>query len=139
MNKTRFSIEILVICPFNVTQEINMTPDLRYPPRFCVLDKEKQIVVDIKNKLSYSYIDANRRLFTGSDVEKIKDSKRVAIRALSSLTYEKYPFLEAKRIIKKLEDGFSYPDGNEMLNNKEYLQLIESENRKLRKVTKRRK
>ena len=133
----------MYICPFIRLNELNIVPDLSYPHRPCVLNLEKQEVIDIYTKLKYDYINTPSRIYNGPIVEKIKDEKRVAIYSpLLELVDEKTQH-KGQKIIHELENGKEYPNGNSILTNEEYLKkmnLIQNIDKpKIKKIEKNKK
>ena len=47
----RFNVCEIHICPV-YKEENGFRPDKAYPTRYCVIDKERQIAIDIKTKLN---------------------------------------------------------------------------------------
>ena len=60
--KNRYRINMLYICPFVFLSGINIMPDLNYPPRLCVIDKEEGFAIDIENNLKYDFLESSSRL-----------------------------------------------------------------------------
>lgn len=123
----RFLITEIHICPI-YQKDGFYKPDLEYPARYCVIDTENEIVVDIKTKLKYDYVQTMSRLyFVSQSFKKIKGDKRVAIFPLSEFTSKDYDIKEAEKIIKALKNDKEFKDGNEVFNNKQYLEYLKQE------------
>lgn len=133
MRNNRYEIDLLYICPFMCLDNINIVPDLGYPPRLCVVDKVNKIAIDIENRLKYNYIDRVRRLKANDIKDKIADDKRVAIPALYCLNTTEIFYDQCLEIVKNLEKGMYFKDGNTELNNEEYLKSV-TENKKVKKL-----
>lgn len=138
----RFRIAETLICPFILRGDGKAAPDERYSLRLCVIDEENEIAIDIKHKLQYNYIRTKSALYMQSKaINYIKDNKRAAVFAcvtlLSSISDNKV-LKDSKEIIENLKNGKRYPDGNEVLNNGEYLDLITKERigQKVKKIGK---
>lgn len=132
----RYEITMLYICPFNFLSSINIIPDLNYPPRLCVVDKKKKIAIDIENRLKYDYLQTTSRLYSNSIKDKITNSKRVAIPALFCVNTTKTFYRKCIKIMKDLDDGVFFADGNEVLNNEEYFKYILKNDNSGKKVKK---
>lgn len=146
----RFEISELHICTFKL-EEGFIQPELKnYPRRLCVIDKQRGIVVDVKHKLEYDYIETMSGIyFINKSVEKIKENKRAAIFPsiifLNSID-DKKNLESAKEIIEYLSLEKKYQDGNLALSNEEYLEKIQKEQKnsksrfnKIKKIGKKQK
>lgn len=129
MNKSeRFLVTEMFICPFINIDNKWIKPDLDYPLRFCVIDKERKIVVDIKSNLKYDYVETMSMLyFINDSYKKIRNHKRVGVFPVFPLSIDSEIIKISNDIITKLENGKDFEDGNEVLSNEEYLKLIEKE------------
>ncbi len=123
----RFNICEIHICPVLKVGD-SFKPDLEYPTRYCVIDNEKQIAIDIKTKLKYNYIQTMSHLyFISQSYKKIKGDNRVAILPYASLLYDGYDRKESMNIIEQLKNNVEFQDGNEVYNNKAYLEYLKQE------------
>ena len=127
----RFQIAELHICTFSFENNF-ISPDLEnYPRRICVIDKQNKIVIDINHKLKYDYIETISGLyFINESMKKIKDGRRSAI--FPSTIFlddikDKKILESAKKIIEGLKSEKQYTDGNEFLNNEQYLKKVKEE------------
>ncbi|MBQ9072112.1 MAG: hypothetical protein IJY25_03035 [Bacilli bacterium] len=133
--KERYDVQEVHICPFEF-EKTGIRPELeKYPRRLCVFDNERKKVIDINNKLEYDYIETISGLYLiNSSIEKIKESKRVAI--FPTVTFlsdlDSKTLSKAQAIIKYLESGKKYPDGNTALNNEQYLEKVKEEEKSLK-------
>lgn len=148
----RFEISELSICTFKIEKGI-IQPELnKYPRRLCVIDKQRRIVVDVKHKLEYDYIETVSGIyFINKSSEKIKENKRAAIfpciMFLNDTDIEdRKDLISAKEIIQKLSLGKKYEDGNLVFNNEQYLEKIEQDKKttknkfiKIKKIGKKQK
>ena len=126
----RFSICEIHICPV-YKKGNSFKPDMEYPTRYCVIDKEKAIAIDIKTKLKYDYVETMSHLyFVSQSYQKIKGDNRVAMLPYASVLYNGYDALEATDIIKKLKNNIEFQDGNEVYDNKSYLEYLKQEAQK---------
>ena len=124
----RFEIIESNITNFIIIEEGVVKFDLAYPKRVCVLDREREIVVDINHKLEYDYIrfSPNNQLMKAS-YNKIKQNQRAAIYDIKKyLSGEEQK--KANEIIEYLKSGGEYTNGNLVLNNEQYLERIEKDN-----------
>ena len=138
----RYSIQEVHICTFSKLdkKDINgydfITNMNDYPLRWCVIDYEKEFVIDIKMKLMYKYVDSNSNLKFLNELSKVKkDNKRAAIRPIYNLNSDLDMYKEGNEIIENLKNGYEYPDGNDVYNNKEYLEKIKEEELEKQKST----
>ena len=125
----RFFVREIHICPFDRTDIGKLKPNLAdYPARYCVIDMEKQIAIDIELKLKYDYIETVSWLhFVNQSYKKIKGDKRVAVYPYKLINDNNFDLIEAVQIMNQLKNNYEYPDGNEELNNEQYLKLIKED------------
>jgi len=124
----RFSIKKIHICPFDVTDLGHLRPDLSYPTRFCVIDNEKEIAIDIKTKLKYDYIPTVSQVnFLSESYKKITKDKRVAVISYATLNYNEINLEDVSKIIDDLKNDKEFIDGNEFFNNQQYMDFINQE------------
>ena len=122
----RFKLEEINICPIHKIQEKFLKPDTNYPTRYCVIDEEKEIAVDIKTKLKYDYVKTISNLyFINKSYEKIKDNKRLAILPFATFFVDEKYRVEGNFIIDQLKNGVEFQDGNEVFNNEQYLEYLD--------------
>lgn len=123
----RFKVCEIHICPV-YKEENGFRPDRSYPTRYCVVDRERQIAIDIKTKLKYEYIETMSHLyFVCQSYKKIKGDNRVAILPYAPLSFDNCDLEEAKRIKEQLENNVEFLDGNEVYDNKAYLEYLKQE------------
>ena len=141
----RFLITGIYICPVDRVGIGFFKPNLNYPVRYCVIDNKTKIAIDIKTKLKYDYIlTVNHKDFIDNSNKKIEPNKRVAIFPNFTFEYDNYDLEEVKRIIERLKNNERFADGNDALNNEQYLEYIKREENantkeKTKKIGKRRK
>lgn len=142
----RFFVKQIHICPFDRTDLGKLSPKINeYPARYCIIDEEKQIAIDIELKLKYDYVETISWLnFINQSYEKIQDDKRVAVCPYRLMNDNDFDLVEAIKIINNLKNGYEYPDGNETYNNQQYLEYIALEKAKeeklrIKKIGKKRK
>lgn len=119
----------------------------KYPERICILDKTKNIVIDIETKHQYTYLETMSMLYVLNSelLYKIKPGNRVAVVSYAwipgfELTTEQLN--KCEKIINSLKQGKEYPEGNKVLTNEEYLEMVtkrEEKNKKVYKFSKKRK
>lgn len=147
-NKPR--ITKLHICCFEKYNENILKMNLeKYPERLCIIDAEKNFVIDVETRHEYEYVKTVNMLYFLSDLEskKISPGKRVACFEYSFLSIGNLSSDELRKckdIIELLKKGYKFPDGNQELTNEEYLELIntqktEEETKKMVKTRKKRK
>lgn len=123
----RFNVCEIHICPVYKVGD-SFKPDREYPTRYCVVDNEKQIAIDIKTKLKYDYVKTTSHLyFISQSYKKIKGNNRVAILPYVSLLSDGYDRKEAMNIIEQLKNNVEFQDGNEVYDNKSYLEYLKQE------------
>ena len=131
------------ICPFVFLGGLNIIPDPKYPPRLCVVDYENGIAIDVETNLKYDYIESSSRLYMGSIIDKIKNDRRVAVLTSQVLFNKDNCYKKALKIIKQLELGQQFEDGNLIFSNEQYLEYVnnfkEQTKQKTKKIEKRRK
>ena len=123
----RFNVCEIHICPVYKVGD-SFKPDREYPTRYCVVDEEREIAIDIKTKLKYDYIQTMSHLyFISQSYKKIKGDNRVAILPYASLLSDGYDRPEAISIIEQLKNNVEFQDGNEVYDNKSYLEYLKEE------------
>ena len=124
----RFTVTDVFICPIHYKGNDSFEPDFDYPKRRCVVDRERGIVVDVKTKLKYDYIETMSFIyFLNESHKKIKNDKRVGIYALQKISPITDNLKEIEEIITRLKNGEDFVDGNDVLDNKQYLESIKEE------------
>ena len=123
----RFNVCEIHICPVYKVGT-SFKPDMEYPTRYCVIDKENKIAIDIKTKLKYNYIATMNHLYFLNDSSKnIKGDNRVAIFPYAPILISDYNLDEASIIIEQLKNNVDFQDGNEVYDNKSYLEILKEE------------
>lgn len=141
MKDNRYSVCWLQICPFERLESglLKSNRD-NYPYRLCVIDKKEDVVIDVKTSHKYNYIHTSSIYFMHEEAKKIEDGKRYAINELQSsifLVLEE-DIEKAREIIYMLDNNIGFVDGNKMLSNEQYLEiLLEEEKNKVKKKEKR--
>ena len=140
----RYQIINTFICPMNFIGEF-VKPNLEYSIRLCVLDTEENFVIDIEHELMYKFIKTNGEysLCVGEKA-KIEENKRFGLFKIIDLEIPRESIEKAEKIIKKLKNKFTYPNGNDILTNEEYWELVNAKknkisNKKVQKMIKRKK
>lgn len=126
--KERFSINEIHICTFERINNL-FKPNLNeYPLRFCVVDKSNGIVIDIEHELKYDYVETVSGLyFINESMKKIRDNKRAAIFPMTLIDIDEDIRKRANNIINRLKSGEEFKDGNDVLGNEEYLNIVAKE------------
>ncbi len=123
----RFNVCEIHVCPVYKVGN-SFKPDREYPTRYCVVDEEREIAIDIKTKLKYDYVKTMSHLyFISQSYKKIKGDNRVAILPYASLLSDGYDRSEAISIIEQLKNNVEFQDGNEVYDNKSYLEYLKEE------------
>lgn len=130
---SKYDIVILRICPFKILGGINILPDLSYPARLCVVDKEKGFAIDVEMGLKYDYLETFSRLYIDSVANKIFNSRRVAIPYIFNCSAVKINKQKASKIIMGLSQDEEFLDGNLVLDNEKYLEIINGKNKTVKK------
>ncbi len=130
MEKQRYTLEQVNICTFAIGGGQFIRPNLEdYPNlRLCVIDNQDSIAIDVNHQLKYDYLKTQSMLYFLNDVsKKIKPEKRAAVFSNINFGFDEDQIRKANKIIKKLQKGYVFKDGNEVLNNEEYKILAEQE------------
>ena len=141
MKNNRYTICWTQICPFGRVENGMIKPNREdYPYRLCVLDKENGIVIDVKSKCRYDYIQTSSIYFMKEESKKIELGKRYAIKELQSSMFltNDDDINQAREIMCLLKNGIGFADGN-MISNEQYLESIKEDNKENNKVKKKEK
>ena len=142
MNKTekKFFAVKAIISPFTKTKtKTTFDYDNFAESRLCVIDSDETFVVDVIHGLKYDYIKTiNGVYYKPGEMEKIVDGQRYAIYSdyIGCTEGEQKMALEAIRL---LEEGYEFPEGNEVLNNIDYYNVIQNEKNLKKRFIKRKK
>lgn len=140
MKNNRYIVCWLQICPFERLNGGILKPNRDdYPYRLCVLDKKKDIVIDIKTSHKYNYIHTSLVYFLKEEAKKIEDGKRYAINELHSSIFlvTEEDVEKSREIIYMLENNIGFVDGNKVLSNEQYLEkILEEEKNKIKRKEK---
>ena len=126
----KYRVTEVNICTFEHINNKCVRPRLNdYPhARLCVIDKQKNIAIDIYHELKYDFLETlNMTYFINGSMSKIRENKRAAIQPIITIDLTDDEVKKASMIIKKLEDGYNFIDGNDVLSNEQYLELVEKE------------
>ena len=139
MKNKRYDIYWVQICPFERVECGILKPNRDdYPYRLCVVDKEKEKAVDIYTMHEYDYVQISSIYFMHEEAKKIELGKRYAIKKLPSFMF---PVTDeesklALNIIRKMESGYGFIDGN-IFSNEDYLKIVKNEENKVKRKEKR--
>ncbi len=125
-----YQVNQVNICPFKI-MERGFKPLLNeYPTaRLCVIDKEQGIAIDVNHELKYDFLESSSMLYLLNGAsKKIKENKRVAVNSIVNFGLSNEEQAKVDNVIKKLEIGYEFEDGNDVLSNEEYLKKIEEDN-----------
>lgn len=125
----RFFIKEIHICPFDRTDIGKLKPNLvDYPTRFCVIDEEKKIAIDIKTRLKYDYIETVSQVhFLSQSYKKIVGDRRVAVFPYKNLNYNDDYLIDAVDIVNQIKNNKEFQDGNDVYGNEQYLEYLKQE------------
>lgn len=133
------------ICSFERKNGV-LTFDMnKYPQRLCVYDKQNKIVIDVETGHKYPYVRIlyMRDIYHKEDAKMLTPDKRVGCMEYATFIddIDKETLKECKNIIKLLENGKIFPDGNKILSNEQYLEMINDSknNEKTKKIGRKRK
>lgn len=128
-NDERFKIANTHICKFERPQEGVIKPLLyMYPTRWCVIDKQENVAIDIKLGVKYKYIPTCSGLYVLSDVSNlILEDKRGAILDYADLLWDADLKNKAKIIIEQIKNNYQFIDGNDLYNDEEYFNYLNKE------------
>ena len=135
MNKEKYTINKVMLCTFEWRDDKSIRVNSEnYPDRWCVIDNENNIAIDIKMGLKYDFIPTFSGLYLASKTATlIKENRRAAIHPCVSLEYDDGILEKGRNIISNLEKGYKYKDGNEVFNQTEYFEELELENAEYKK------
>ena len=117
----------------------------KYPERLCIHDKKNKIVVDVETGHQYPYVRIlnMQEVYYKEDTKLLTSNKRVGCIEYSTILCEldKEKLELCKNIISLLQKGHLFLDGNKILTNEQYLEIINnSENiKKTKKIGRKRK
>ena len=130
--ENRYDTFEFYICTFKI-KENGVVPNITDYPyrRLCVVDNKRKKVIDIEHELEYDYIETMSQLyFINESSKKIKENKRAAIFPVIVLSLKLDQRKKVSSIINKIENGYQFPDGNDVLSNQEYLNSFKKEKSK---------
>lgn len=129
MEKDRFNICEVHICTFERPKDGFIKPMLNsFPTRWCVIDNKNLVAIDINLEAKYNYIPTCSGLYMLNNASRlIQENKRAAIFNYSTIYCDKKILEKGKEIIKKMNNGYEFVDGNEMFSNEEYLEILTEE------------
>ena len=133
------------ICNFERNNGILSFNTKKYPERLCVHDKKNNFVIDVETGHKYPYVRVlNMQYFYYiDDVKSLTENTRVAcmeyVTTICDLTKEQ--LRECKNTIKLLQMGKLFIDGNQVLSNEQYLEMINNKEKtnKTKKIVRKRK
>ena len=129
--KNRYEIREMHICKFENKNGL-LTSDLNvYPSRLCILDKTNRIVIDVETGHKYPYLKITNMSYLNGDSkrENIDINKRYSCLEYASLLYSQLDsrmLNKCEEIIKLLNNGHEFPNGNDELTNEQYLEMLNS-------------
>ena len=140
MNK-KYQVNQVNICPFKISER-GVRPMLNeYPTaRLCVIDKEEGFVIDVNHELKYDFLESSSMLYLINGAsKKIRENRRVALNPLVNLGISDEDQKKVENVLYKLEIGYEFEDGNDVLSNEEYLRKIEEEKQAIKEKPKTKK
>lgn len=125
----KYSVNEVSICTFTFEDGIIKSNLNEFPQtRLCVINKEAGFAIDVRHELKYDFLETVSGLyFVSRAIDKINGNKRVAVFPLVNLGLTEEERVMVNNIIKKLEAGCEFIDGNDALSNDEYLKVLELE------------
>lgn len=139
MKNKNYGIYWIQICPFERVGGGILKPNRDdYPYRLCVVDEKKEKVVDVNTMHEYDYVQISSIYFMHEEAKKIELGKRYAIIKLPNFMF---PVSDeesnlALNIIRKMEAGYGFIDGN-VFSNEDYLKIVKNEEDKVKRKEKR--
>ena len=140
MSEKKYSVVKALICPFYRTKnKVEFDDEHFKESRLCVINSDESYVIDVFHGLKYQYIKTvNGLYYKQGEIKKIGDRKRYAIYSnYFGCTQEEVAI--ANKFINLLENNYEFPDGNEMLDNIQYYDLIQREKNNRKKLIKRKR
>ena len=125
----KYQVNQVNICPFKISDRGFMPMLNEYPTaRLCVIDKEEGFVIDVNHELKYDFLESSSMLYLINGAsKKIRENRRVALNPLVNLGISDEDQKKVENVLYKLEIGYEFEDGNDVLSNEEYLRKIEEE------------
>ena len=121
----RFRIMEFCICTFDKTNEFYRPNINDYPRRLCVIDNDNGLVIDIEHGLKYDYIETiNGKYAINNSLSKVESGKRSAIFPIVAFNVDNRTMSKALKIVERLKKNETFLDGNDVLNNEEYLKKV---------------
>lgn len=124
----KYKVAEVQICTFEFVKGGLFRPNLNQYPiaRLCVIDTKNNVAIDVKHECKYDYLETLSMLnFMNGASKKIKENKRAALCPYMFLGFENKDDREKTyEIIKKLENGYEFIEGNDLYTNEEYLDLV---------------
>lgn len=123
-----YKIVKMHICSFERKNGILLFNTKKYPERLCVHDKKNKIVIDVETHHQYPYVRVTNMqdIYYKEDAKMLTPDKRVACMEYFTSIYDlnKEELKQCKAIINLLQKGKSFLDGNQVLSNEQYLEII---------------
>lgn len=117
----------------------------KYPERLCVYDKENKFVIDVETSHKYPYVRVlyQQMFYDIEEVKSLTPDKRVGCMEYATNIYDldKESLKKCQSIIKSLQNGKSFIEGNQTLSNEQYLEMINNmeKTQKTKKIGRKRK
>lgn len=137
MENENYEIVIMHICKFERSDKDLILNLNKYPERLCVLDKNRNVAVDVNTAYEYPYVKIMNMAYS-IDLDEHKRYACIEYKSSLGLKAKKEDLLLCQEIINLLKQGFTFPDGNKELTNQEYLEMLKEEE-KTAKILKKRK
>ena len=140
MNEKKYSVVKAIISPFYRTKnKVYFDLDHFGESRLCVIDSDESYVIDVYHGLKYNYIKTVNGVYYGpGEMEKIEDRHRYAIYSDYFGCTEEEEVI-GNKMINLLNRNYEFPDGNDMLDNIQYYDLIQREKNNKKKLKKRKR
>lgn len=131
----RFLIQQINICECNIVDGVYKFKMDEYTNRWCVLDTLTKDAIDINMRLRYKFIPTlNETYFLDDSYKKVKHGERVAINPYYTFDIPNDIKNQAIDITDNIKAGYIYLNGNEMLDNDAYIEIIKEEKEPKQKI-----
>ena len=136
-----YKIVKMHICSFERINGVLVFDKNKYPERLCVCDKKNKIVVDVETLHRYPYVRIlnQQEIYYKEDVKFLTPNMRVGcmeyVTFLSDISEDQLKQIQS--IIRLLNGGYNFENGNLVLSNEQYLKMINNpkNKQKSKKIT----
>ena len=145
LEDANYRIVQMHICSFERRDGILSLDMKKYPERLCVHDKKNNIIIDVETGHKYPYVRIlnMQEVYYKEDAKMLTPDKRVGCIEYAPIPYnlDKETLKLCRNIINLLQNGNFFPDGNKILSNEQYLEMINNSKKsaKTKKIVRKRK